>query len=112
MVSSNYIPEKGDLVWLDFDPHAGHEQKGRRPAICISQKKYNQKIGLALFCPITSHIKGYPFEIVLENHSINGCILSDQVKNLDYSQRNCDFIEKAAEEEIDSAVENIKLLIE
>ena len=84
MVKSNYIPEKGDLVWLDFDPQAGHEQKGRRPAICVSQKKYNQKIGLALFCPITSHIKGYPFEIVLENHSINGCILSDQIKNLDF----------------------------
>lgn len=112
MVSSNYIPEKGDLVWLDFASHAGHEKKGRRPAICISQKKYNQKIGLALFCPITSHIKGYPFEIVLEKHSIIGCILSDQVKNLDYRQINCDFIEKAAEEEIDSVVENIKLLIE
>ena len=112
MVASNHTPEKGDLVWLDFDPQTGHEQKGRRPAICISQKKYKQKIGLALFCPITSHIKGYPFEIVLENHSINGCILSDQIKNLDYRQINCDFIEKATEEEIDSVVDNIKLLIE
>ena len=110
MVNLNYVPEKGDLVWLDFNPQAGHEQKGRRPAICISQKKYNQKI--ALFCPITSHIKGYPFEIVLDNHSINGCILSDQVKNLDYRQRHCDFIEKATEEEINSVVDNIKLLIE
>ena len=111
MVNLNYVPEKGDLVWLDFNPQAGHEQKGRCPAICISQKKYNQKIGLALFCPITSHIKGYPFEIVLDNHSINGCILSDQVKNLDYRQRHCDFIEKATEEEINSVVDNIKLLI-
>ena len=73
MVTSNYTPEKGDLVWLDFTPQAGHEQKGRRPAICISQKKYNKKTGLALFCPITSHIKGYPFEIVLDK--------SDSVKN-------------------------------
>jgi len=112
MVKSGYVPEKGDLVWLDFDPQAGHEQKGRRPAICVSQQKYNQKIGLALFCPITSHIKGYPFEIVLDKHSINGCILSDQVKNLDYNQRNCTFIEKATDEEIDSVVDNIKLLIE
>ena len=112
MVTSNYTPEKGDLVWLDFTPQAGHEQKGRRPAICISQKKYNKKTGLALFCPITSHIKGYPFEIVLENHSINGCILSDQVKNLDHIQRNCDFIEKATEDEINSVVDNIKLLME
>ncbi|QTQ12606.1 endoribonuclease MazF [Treponema parvum] len=112
MVNSNYVPEKGDLVWLDFDPQTGHEQKGRRPAICISHKSYNQKIGLALFCPITSRIKGYPFEIVLNQHSINGCILSDQIKNLNWKQRNCDFIEKAADEEIDSVVQNIKLMIE
>ena len=65
-----------------------------------------------MFCPITSHIKGYPFEIVLDNHSINGCILSDQVKNLDWSQGNCDFIEKATEDEINSVVDNIKLMIE
>ncbi len=112
MVKNNYVPEKGDLVWLDFDPQAGHEQKGHRPAICLSLKKYNQKTGLALFCPITSHIKGYPFEILLENHSISGCILSDQVKNLDWIQRNCTFIEKTTEEEINSVVENIKLMIE
>ena len=109
---SNYVPEKGDLVWLEFSPQAGHEQKGRRPAICISQKKYNQKTGLALFCPITSHVKGYPFEIVLANHSITGCILSDQVKSLDWTQRNCSFIEKVADEETDSVIENIKLLID
>ena len=70
------------------------------------------KIGLALFCPITSHIKGYPFEIVLNDHSISGCILSDQIKNLDWKQRNCSFIEKAAAEEIESAVHNIKSMIE
>ena len=112
MVKSNYVPEKGDLVWLNLDTQAGHEQKGRRPAICVSQAIYNKKIGLALFCPITSHIKGYPFEIVLDNHSINGCILSDQVKNLDWTQRNCTFIEKASEEEINTVVDNIKLMIE
>jgi mRNA interferase MazF len=112
MVKSKYVPDKGDLVWLDFNPQLGHEQKGRRPALCISQKKYNQKTNLALFCPITSQIKGYPFEVVLEKHSITGCILSDQVKNFDWWERNCTFIEKAAEEEIDSVIENIKLLIE
>ena len=109
---ANYVPEKGDLVWLNFDPQIGHEQKGCRPAICVSHKIYKQKIGLALFCPITSHIKGYPFEIVLNNHSINGCILSDQIKNLDWRQRNCRFIEKATTEEIDSVVDNIRLMIE
>lgn len=112
MVNSNYIPEKGELVRLNFDPHAGHEQKGRRPALCVSHKRYNQKIGLALFCPITSHIKGYPFEIVLDSHSINGCILSDQIKNLDWKQRSCVFIEKAADKEINSVIDTIKLMIE
>ncbi|MGI5173443.1 type II toxin-antitoxin system PemK/MazF family toxin [Treponema sp. OMZ 840] len=112
MVNSGSIPEKGDLVWLEFSPQAGHEQKGFRPAVCISQKKYNLKTGLALFCPITSHIKGDPFEIVLQKHSIRGCILSDQVKNLDRRHRNCSFIEKAFPEEIDSVIENIKLMIE
>lgn len=111
-MKSDYVPERGDLVWLNFTPQAGHEQRGRRPAICISQKMYNQKVGLALFCPITSHVKGYPFEIVLEEHSINGCILSDQIKSLDYRQRNCEFIEKAMDEEIDAVVGNIQLLIE
>ena len=84
MVMSGFIPEKGDLVWLEFNPQAGHEQQGHRSAICVSQKLYNQKTGLALFCPITSHVKGYPFEIILKAHSIKGCILSDQIKNLDY----------------------------
>ena len=112
MVKNAFVPEKGDLVWLEFNPQAGHEQKGRRPAICISQKLYNQKTGLALFCPITSHIKGYPFEVILETHSINGCILSDQVKSLDFSKRNCTFIEKATIKETNAVIENIKLMIE
>ena len=112
MVDSNYIPERGDLVWLDFDPHLGYEHKGRHPAICVSHKIYNQKVGLALFCPITSSIKGYPFEIVLNKYSIQGCILSDQIKNLDWKQRNCSFIEKVETEEINCLVNNIKLMIE
>ena len=112
MVKSTYVPEKGDLVWLDFDPQAGHEQKGKRPAIVVSQKQYNRKIGLALFCPITSRIKGYPFEIVLSGRAVNGCILSDQVKSLDWRQRNCTFIGKASKREIDAVVANIKLMIE
>lgn len=111
MVKENYIPEKGDLVWLEFNPQAGHKQQGHRPAICLSHKIYNQKTGLAIFCSITSHVKGYPFEVILSNHSIEGCILSDQIKNMDYLQRKCSFIEKASEDEINAVVENIGLLI-
>lgn len=109
MVKADYIPDKGDLVWLEFNPQAGHEQKGHRPAICVSPRLYNQKTGLGLFCPVTSKIKGYPFEVVLQEHSIEGCILSDQIKNLDFVQRNCCFIEKASSEEIGAVLENLQL---
>jgi len=67
MVMERYIPERGDIVWLNFNPSSGHEQKGKRPAVVISPKKYNEKIGLGLFCPITSKIKNYPFEVKIEN---------------------------------------------
>jgi mRNA interferase MazF len=79
----NYIPERGDIVWLNFTPQTGHEQMGRRPAIVISPFDYNEKVGLGLFCPITSKIKGYPFEVKIENKKIDGVVLSDQIKSLD-----------------------------
>ncbi len=92
-MSSNYIPTKGDIVWLDFSSPKGHEQSGRRPALCISPKEYNQKVGLAIFCPITSNKKGYPFEVLIPpSIGIEGVILSDHVKNLDWKARNAEFI--------------------
>jgi mRNA interferase MazF len=88
-----YAPERGDAVWLDFDPQAGHEQAGRRPALVISPLAYNKKVGLALLCPITSQIKGYPFEVVIpKGHKATGAILSDQVKSLDWQIRNIRYI--------------------
>lgn len=88
-----YIPDKGEIVWLDFDPQAGREQKGRRPALVISPKIYNEKTNLAVFCPITSKRKNYPFEVLIpDNDRINGVILSDQVKNLDWKSRNAELI--------------------
>jgi mRNA interferase MazF len=84
-----YVPERGDVVWITFNPQAGHEQAGYRPAVVLSPKTYNGKVGLALLCPITSQIKGYPFEVeVPEGLSVNGVILSDQVKSLDWKARN------------------------
>ena len=84
-----YVPERGDIVRLEFNPQAGYEQAGHRPALVVSPKAYNQKVGLALFCPITSNVKGYPFEVVLpEKHEVSGAILSDQVKSLDWQVRN------------------------
>ena len=87
-----YIPSKGDVVWLDFSPQAGHEQSGNRPALCLSPKEYNEKTGLAIFCPITSQSKGYPFEVSIpDNITIHGVVLSDQLKSLDWRTRNARF---------------------
>jgi len=87
MVVKSYIPNKGDIVWLEFDPRLGHEQKGKRPALVLSPLAYNEKVGLALFCPITSHEKGYPFEVKISGKAINGVVLSDQVKSFDWRSR-------------------------
>ena len=92
---SSYVPDRGDMVWLEFTPQAGSEQRGRRPALVISPKAYNGKVGLALFCPITSKIKGYPFEVLLpDGCSVGGVVLSDQLKSLDWRTRKAKFIER------------------
>lgn len=91
-----YIPDRGDIVWLTFDPQAGHERTGRRPAIVVSPAAYNRKVGLALFCPITSRKKGYPFEVALpESTAITGVVLSDQIRNLDWKARRAEFVYRA-----------------
>jgi mRNA interferase MazF len=88
-----YIPGRGDIVWITFTPQAGHEQAGRRPAVVLSPSAYNAKVGLAIFCPITSQIKGYPFEVAIpEGLPISGVILSDQVKSLDWKIRQAELI--------------------
>jgi mRNA interferase MazF len=88
-----YAPERGDVVWLQFSPQAGHEQAGRRPAVTLSPRAYNDKVGLGLFCPVTSHVKGYPFEARLpEGLAIGGVALCDQVKSLDWETRQAQFV--------------------
>lgn len=88
-----YVPERGDLVWLSFQPQAGHEQAGRRPALTLSPRAYNRAVGLALFCPITSQAKGYPFEVLLPpGLSISGVVLADQVRSLDWQVRQAVFM--------------------
>ncbi|OIO02865.1 MAG: mRNA-degrading endonuclease [Elusimicrobia bacterium CG_4_10_14_0_2_um_filter_56_8] len=87
-----YCPKRGDVVWLSFAPQAGHEQAGHRLALTLSPEAYNRKAGLALFCPITSQVKGYPFEVPLPSGlKASGVILSDQVKSLDWQARNSQF---------------------
>lgn len=88
-MASARAPERGDVVWLQFNPQAGSEQAGHRPALVISPKSYNQRVGLALVCPITSRIKGYPFEVELpRGMETEGAILCDQIKSLDWRVRN------------------------
>ena len=87
-----YCPSQGDIVWLTFDPQAGHEQAGRRPALVISPEPYNRKVGLALICPITSRRKGYPFEVEIpKGLEVSGVVLADQIKSLDWKARKADF---------------------
>jgi mRNA interferase MazF len=90
-VSGAYIPEAGDLIWLTFDPHAGREQAGRRPALVLSPRAYNGKSGLAMVCPITSRAKGYPFEVeVPAGHGTGGVILADHLKSVDWKVRRAE----------------------
>lgn len=112
MVNANYIPERGDLIWLNFTPHSGHEQAGKRPAIVLSPSKYNRKTGLLITCPITSKIKGYPFEVAVEGNKISGVVLSDQVKNFDWKTRKAVFIEKASNVILQKVQENLLVLIQ
>ena len=89
-----YIPNRGDFVWLNFSSQVGHEQKGQKSAIVLSPKAYNQKTGLALCCPISSHRKNYPFEVQIFSKKTDGVILADHLKNLDWRARKINFIEK------------------
>ncbi|MBN1525095.1 MAG: endoribonuclease MazF [Spirochaetales bacterium] len=100
MVNKTYIPEKGDLIWLNFNPQTGHEQAGNRPAIVLSPKKYNEKTHLLIACPISSKEKGYPFEVPLSGNKIQGVVLADQVKNVDWQKREAIFIEKSKKEDV------------
>lgn len=86
---ARYIPDRGDIIWLSFNPQAGHEQSGHRPGVVLSPKIYNRQAGLALICPITSQVKGYPFEVKLpEGLPVEGVVLADQVRSLDWLARN------------------------
>lgn len=88
----SYVPGRGDIVWITFSPQAGHEQAGRRPAVVLSPRAYNGRVGLALLCPITTQIKGYPFEVsVPAGLPISGVVLSDQIKSFDWRERNAEF---------------------
>jgi mRNA interferase MazF len=108
----DYVPEQGHIVWLTLNPYKGHEQSGRRPAIVLSPSSYNARVGLAIFCPITSKEKGYPFEIKLPiNCSIQGVILADQIKSLDWRSRNAEYICKVTKSILQKISKKLTLLL-
>jgi len=107
-----YIPERGDAVWLTFDPHVGHELAGRRPAVVVSPRRYNARSGLALFCPVTSQVKGYPFEVLLPSElPIDGAVLSDQVRSLDWRARKAARICRLPSGTIEEVVGKLRTLV-
>ncbi|MBX9770174.1 MAG: endoribonuclease MazF [Candidatus Obscuribacterales bacterium] len=107
-----YVPASGDIVWLEFDPQTGHEQAGRRPALIISPQPYNGATSLAIMCPITSKIKGYPFEVTLpSNRKISGAVLADQIKSLDWKSRRAKFIDTAPSEVMAEVLAKIRTLL-
>jgi mRNA interferase MazF len=107
-----YIPDSGDIVWITFNPQAGHEQAGHRPALVLSPKAYNGKVGLAILCPIKSQVKGYPFEVLIpDGLEVNGAILSDQVKSLDWKARKAEFSCKLPSDPYNEVVDKLSTLI-
>jgi len=105
-------PDRGDLIWLGFDPQAGHEQAGRRPALVLTPALYNRRAGLALACPVTSQIKGYPFEVALpEGLPINGVVLADQVKSIDWSSRRAQFVAKVPQNVVAEVTAKLRALL-
>ena len=112
-MAKRYVPERGDVVWLQFDPQAGHEQAGKRPALVLSPSAYNGRVGLALLCPITSQRKGYPFEVPLPaDRTIQGVVLADQVKSLDWRFRRAERVDRVPQAVLDEAVAKIRALLE
>ena len=110
-MASRFVPEAGDIVWLEFSPQAGHEQAGRRPALVLSPSAYNSKTGTMVCCPMTTQITGYPFEVIIHTKGVSGAVLSDQVKNLDWRVRKAAPKGKATEEELSEVRAKIAALL-
>jgi len=107
-----YAPKRGEVVWLEFNPQTGHEQAGRRPALVVSPEAYNRKVGLALLCPITNRVKGYPYEVLLPSGlDVSGAILSDQVKSLDWRARRARTICDAPVEVTEEVLAKLRTLV-
>jgi len=108
----SYVPKKGDFVVITFDPQSGHEQKGRRPALVVSNTLFNEQVGLAIVCPLTTSDRGYPFHIaVTDNLKITGFVMVEQVKSIDYVTRKAKMIAKASNELLDEVLSSLDACI-
>ena len=112
-MAKRYVPERGDIVWLQFDPQAGHGQAGKRPALVLSPSAYNGRVGLALLCPITSRQKGYPFEVLLPSGlPVSGVVLADQLRSLDWRVREAALICRAPDPVVAEALAKASALLQ
>ena len=112
MISNSYVPDSGDFIWLTFDPQAGHEQAGRRPALVLSPKIYNQKSNLALVCPVTNQGKGYPFEVLVPRGlPAAGVVLADHVKSVDWKARRAEKMGRCPSDVLDEVLARLAPLL-
>ena len=111
MCSSDLVPDAGDVVWLEFDPQAGHEQAGHRPALVLSPALYNGKTGLMVCCPLTTHIKAYPFEVEFHLDGVHCAALADQVKSLDWRTRRARHKGKVDQKVMEEVQAKLKVLL-
>jgi len=107
----SYVPKRGDIVWTDFDPSAGHEQAHKRPALVLSPEPFNRKIQLALVAPITSRVRGHGFEVALQQTKTQGVVLCQQVKTIDYAYRGIKFIERAPADVLADVLAKVRVLV-
>ncbi|HSX00544.1 MAG TPA: type II toxin-antitoxin system PemK/MazF family toxin [Patescibacteria group bacterium] len=107
-----YVPDRGDIIWLDLNPRIGHEQSGHRPGLVLSPRRFNEKTGLAIICPITSQVKGLPLEIRIKDGKIDGVILPMHIKSVDIATRHAQYIQKASSTVLNQTAKYVRLITE
>jgi len=110
-MKTGYIPDRGDVVWLDFDPTRGAEIQKLRPALVLSQKLFNTKVKLALVAPITSTIRGHGFEVVLNGKNVSGAVLCQQIRVIDFRERMARFVEKAPKNTVTDVLKKVQVIV-